>query len=148
MDSQYSGYYSNLLRNDSPETFDQVDETNHPTLSEKVSEVGTTSRKAQRTKNFTRQEDILLVSAWLNTSKDAITGNDQQHGSFWKRIYDYFTTHEGTQYGRTQTSLMNRWSDINAKCAKFVGYVNQIDGRNPSGDNVEGRVTIKLLNYA
>ena len=90
----------------------------------------------------------MLVSAWFNTSKDAITGNNQQLGSFWKRIYDYFITHEGTKYGCTQTSLMDRWSDITAKCAKFVGYVSQIDGRLQTGEVEEGRVTIKLLNYA
>ena len=37
-----------------------------------------TTKKSQRSKNFSPEEDCLLVSAWLNTSKDPITGVDQQ----------------------------------------------------------------------
>ena len=84
MDLEYDGYYSNLLRSDSPDTLVEVEETNHPTFSEKANEVSTASRKSQRTKNFTRQEDILLVSGWLNTSKDAITGNNNNMVPFGK----------------------------------------------------------------
>ena len=35
-------------------------------------------KKSQRSKNFSLEEDCLLVSAWLNTSKDPITGVEQQ----------------------------------------------------------------------
>ena len=37
-----------------------------------------TTKKSQRSKNFSLEEDYLLVSAWLNTSKDPITRVDQQ----------------------------------------------------------------------
>ena len=37
-----------------------------------------TIKYSQRSKNFSQEEDCLLVSAWLNTSKDPITGVDQQ----------------------------------------------------------------------
>jgi len=37
-----------------------------------------TIKKSQRSKNFLPDEDCLLVSAWLNTSKDPITGVEQQ----------------------------------------------------------------------
>ena len=40
-------------------------------------------RKSQKTKNFSVEEDKLIVSVWLNTSKDAINGNEQQGGAFW-----------------------------------------------------------------
>jgi hypothetical protein len=37
-----------------------------------------TIKKLQRSKNFSPEEDCLLVSAWLNTSKNPITGVEQQ----------------------------------------------------------------------
>uniref|UniRef100_A0A1J3GCX0 Glutathione S-transferase T3 n=1 Tax=Noccaea caerulescens TaxID=107243 RepID=A0A1J3GCX0_NOCCA len=37
-------------------------------------------------------EDNVLISAWLNTSKDAIVGNQQKGGTFWKRIAAYFAS--------------------------------------------------------
>ncbi|XP_010456434.1 PREDICTED: uncharacterized protein LOC104737877 [Camelina sativa] len=37
-------------------------------------------------------DDIMLVSAWLNTSKDRITSNEQRRGAFWGRIADYFAS--------------------------------------------------------
>jgi hypothetical protein len=37
-----------------------------------------TIKKSQISKNFSLEEDCLLVSAWLNTSKDPITGVEQQ----------------------------------------------------------------------
>ena len=36
-----------------------------------------TTKKAQRGKNFSPEEYCLLVSAWLNTSKDPITGTNK-----------------------------------------------------------------------
>ncbi|XP_056860045.1 glutathione S-transferase T3-like [Raphanus sativus] len=47
-----------------------------------------TSPVNQRRK-WSTKEDVVLISAWLNTSKDAIVGTDQKAGAFWKRIVDY-----------------------------------------------------------
>ncbi|KAF3575522.1 hypothetical protein DY000_02034335 [Brassica cretica] len=38
-----------------------------------------------RRHKWTPAEDEMLISAWLNTSKDAIVGNNQKSGTFWKR---------------------------------------------------------------
>ena len=35
-------------------------------------------------------EDVVLISAWLNTSKDPVVGNEQRSVAFWKRIAAYF----------------------------------------------------------
>ena len=39
-------------------------------------------RKSQRTKNLSQEKDKLIVSVWLNTSKDTITKNEQQDSAF------------------------------------------------------------------
>ncbi|XP_024013603.1 alpha-humulene/(-)-(E)-beta-caryophyllene synthase [Eutrema salsugineum] len=47
-------------------------------------------RKERRT--WTPADDVLLISSWLNTSKDAIVGNEQRAGAFWKRVAVYFAS--------------------------------------------------------
>ena len=44
-------------------------------------------RKERR--KWTPTYDIVLISSWLNTSKDPIVGNKQRSGAFWKRIAAY-----------------------------------------------------------
>ena len=75
MDSQNDGYFTNMLLSDAEEISNQASGTGHV-------EVATSSKKSQRSKSFTQREDILLIAAWLNTSKDPVIGNDQQHRAF------------------------------------------------------------------
>ncbi|KAF3594037.1 hypothetical protein DY000_02023764 [Brassica cretica] len=35
-------------------------------------------------RKWTPADDEVLISAWLNTSKDAVVGNEQKAGTFWK----------------------------------------------------------------
>ncbi|XP_028102972.1 uncharacterized protein LOC114302174 [Camellia sinensis] len=42
-------------------------------------QIESTTKKSQRCGNFTTEEDNLLVLAWLNTSLDAVHGNEQKH---------------------------------------------------------------------
>uniref|UniRef100_A0A1J3HZE9 Glutathione S-transferase T3 n=1 Tax=Noccaea caerulescens TaxID=107243 RepID=A0A1J3HZE9_NOCCA len=46
------------------------------------------AREARR--RWSVLEDGVLVSGWLNTSKDTIVGNEQKAGAFWKRVAAYF----------------------------------------------------------
>jgi hypothetical protein len=40
-------------------------------------------------KKFIPDEDEIVVSAWLNGSKDPVQGANQSHASFWRRISKY-----------------------------------------------------------
>ncbi|KAL0759994.1 hypothetical protein Bca101_076144 [Brassica carinata] len=40
-------------------------------------------------RKWTTKEDVVLISAWLNTSKDPIVSNEQKAAKFWKRIEEY-----------------------------------------------------------
>ena len=62
--------------------YDDTIQSNSTVLAPVQNEVVSRLRKLQRTKNFSVEEDKLIVSVWLNTSKDAITGNEQQGGAF------------------------------------------------------------------
>ena len=54
-----------------------------------------TTKRGQRGINFTVDEDIKLVSAWLNVSLDAVTSTDQN------------TQHFGREFGSPSTMTRN-----------------------------------------
>ena len=105
------------------------------------------TRKSQRSKNFSPEEDCLLVSAWLNTSKDPITGVDQQTRQFWARVYAYFVEYGANLNNRSQISISNRWQEINREVGKFVGFVTQIENRQQSGTTEESRVMFFVYHF-
>ncbi|CAL5433566.1 unnamed protein product [Camellia sinensis] len=45
-------------------------------------QIESTTKKSQRGGNFTTEEDNLLISSWLNTSLDAVHGNEQKHKTY------------------------------------------------------------------
>ena len=101
MDYQYDVSFTNLLISDD-NVYDEVGDDNLDVLTQIPNEnVVAPTLRAQRTKNFTPAEDNFLVSGWLNTSKDAVTGNEQQSGSFWKRILNYFVSNGGNHIERS-----------------------------------------------
>lgn len=141
MDHVNYGTYTDLLSLD-----DEIYEPNSVVESQPPNVIGgSTMGKHKRKANFTKDEDILLVSAWLNTSKDAVIGSQQNSSSFWGRISEYIVSNEGDE-GRSIPSLKYRWADINKQCAKFAGCVVQQEDLNQSGQTQHGRVINDLKN--
>ena len=62
-----------------------------------------TTKRGQRGINFTMDEDIKLVSAWLNVSLDVATSTDQKHTTFWDKIWSTFRNDK--KFNRTKDSL-------------------------------------------
>uniref|UniRef100_A0A0D3DJN9 Myb-like domain-containing protein n=1 Tax=Brassica oleracea var. oleracea TaxID=109376 RepID=A0A0D3DJN9_BRAOL len=50
---------------------------------------GHTVEDRKERRKWTPTEDVVLISAWLNTSKDPVVGNEQKAIAFWKRIAAY-----------------------------------------------------------
>ncbi|XP_056859112.1 glutathione S-transferase T3-like isoform X1 [Raphanus sativus] len=72
---------------------------------------------------WTPVEDIVLISAWLNTSKDPVVANEQRQGAFWKRIAAYFAASPKIAAGahREEGNCKQRWHKINTQVNKFCG---------------------------
>ncbi|XP_048598100.1 glutathione S-transferase T3-like [Brassica napus] len=88
-------------------------------------------------RKWTTQEDIVLISAWLNTSKDPIVSNQQKLGSFWKRIEDYFNS-SAQLIGfapREWSQCKQRWGRVNEQVCKFVGSYEAALKEQASGQN-------------
>ncbi|XP_048622996.1 glutathione S-transferase T3-like [Brassica napus] len=92
-------------------------------------------RKERRT--WTVTEDIVLISAWLNTSKDPVVDNEQRGYSFWIRVATYFSASpkvaESDKRGRTQCK--QRWHKLNEAVCKFCGAYEAATREKSSGMN-------------
>lgn len=89
-------------------------------------------------KKWSPADDEVLISAWLNTSKDAIVGNDQNKGTFWKRVGEYYAaTPHGQKEGERREHLhcKQRWHRINDLTNKFCGAVAAAERQVSSGQN-------------
>lgn len=82
---------------------------------------------------WSKESTILLISAWLNTSKDAVVGNDQTSSRFWERISEYYNTNK--KYGPTRSGKQckDHWNKINQKVARFNGCYTRVQQARHSG---------------
>jgi hypothetical protein len=151
MDSKFPSSFTNFLMSKSEDILSQPSDSNQLINDLTYSNLNVnTIKKSQRSKNFSPEEDCLLVSTWLNTSKDPITGVEQQTKQFGARVHAYFVKNGGNLNNRSQISISSRWQEINREVGKFVGFVTQIEKRQQSGMTGESRVIlifISMLNY-
>ncbi len=91
--SPYGGYFTSLLNQEDTGVFgyEENEEVENEVMdSPPLNEMNSQSKPKGRSKNFSEAEDMLLISAYLNISTDAITGRDQKDGKYWERIENYF----------------------------------------------------------
>uniref|UniRef100_A0A0D3EBJ9 Uncharacterized protein n=1 Tax=Brassica oleracea var. oleracea TaxID=109376 RepID=A0A0D3EBJ9_BRAOL len=63
-------------------------------------------RKERRT--WTPIDDQVLISSWLNTSKDPVVGNEQRSGAFWQRIAAYFAASPKIAFSERREAAASR----------------------------------------
>jgi hypothetical protein len=151
MDLNFPSSFTNFFMSESEDILSQPSDSNQLINDLTYSNLNVhTIKISQRSKNFSPDEDCLLVSAWLNTSKDPITGVEQQTKQFGARVYAYFVENGENLNNRSQISISSRWQEINREVGKFVGFVTQSENCQQSGMTEESRVIlifISMLNY-
>ncbi|WZZ83525.1 hypothetical protein YC2023_104097 [Brassica napus] len=111
-------------------------ESEMPPFSSQQAEHTPVERHVRR--KWSPADDEVLISAWLNTSKDAIVGNDQKLGKFWKRVGEYFTeSPHGQEDGERRGDLTckKRWHRINDQVTKFCGAYSAAERQIGSGES-------------
>ncbi|XP_010445970.1 PREDICTED: glutathione S-transferase T3-like [Camelina sativa] len=88
-------------------------------------------------KRWIAEEDVNLISAWLNTSNDPVVSNEQQLQSFWKRVADYYKANDRSSgsIARGPSQCKARWNKINHSVNKFVGCYAQASSSRKSGES-------------
>ncbi|XP_013607950.1 glutathione S-transferase T3-like [Brassica napus] len=67
--------------------------------------------RKQRVK-WSTAEDLVLISAWLNTPKDPLVGNEQRAGTFWKRIAAYYNASPMRTSGQSEDDVLKAAHEI------------------------------------
>ncbi|XP_013663740.1 glutathione S-transferase T3-like [Brassica napus] len=132
--SSYFPFHSNV----------HLGESENPPFSSHPSEdtpvgtpVGTPVDRVARRK-WTPTDDEVLISAWLNTSKDAVVGNQQKSLTFWQRVAEYYTTSPhgvGDGEKREHLHCKKRWARINDHVNKFCGAYATAERQISSGES-------------
>nr|AWY10686.1 NAM-like protein [Saccharum hybrid cultivar SP80-3280] len=110
-------------------------------------------QRAANKKNVSRRgtaftkEDLVVCSAFLNISKDPITGVNQTSGGYYKRMHDYFNEHKPEGSNRSQIAVQHRWALIQKAMNKFCGLKEDIDRQNESGKNKQDRIDDAVQMY-
>uniref|UniRef100_A0A0D3CWH7 Myb-like domain-containing protein n=1 Tax=Brassica oleracea var. oleracea TaxID=109376 RepID=A0A0D3CWH7_BRAOL len=81
----------------------------------------------RKRRKWTPADDEVLISAWLNTSKDAVVGNEQKSGTFRKRVE--------SGEPREHLHCKQRWHKINNFTNKFCGAYAAAERHISSGQN-------------
>ena len=111
------------------------------------------------------EEDRVLVSGWLNISKDAATGKiqatviistyvlyhelilytgtNQDKVAFYKRLRQYYLDNCATQNQRSLNSIQQRWSTIQTRLSRFCSILRLIERSNQSGKSYQDMVFLK-----
>ncbi|CAL5369283.1 unnamed protein product [Camellia sinensis] len=142
MEYQGNAYFSNLM-NEFDVDHDFTTESpqqESQSLSFSPEIITQTTKISQRKGNFTEEEDMMLISSWLNISLDPIRGNEQKSKAYWLRVWENYNKYKTFDSERTQTSLMNRWSTIQLATNKFCGCFAQVERLNRSGSTEKDKI--------
>uniref|UniRef100_A0A0D3BXV0 Myb-like domain-containing protein n=1 Tax=Brassica oleracea var. oleracea TaxID=109376 RepID=A0A0D3BXV0_BRAOL len=122
-------------------SFQHVESSHLPEMAS-FCEDSTTERRER--KKWTVTDDLVLISAWLNTSKDPVVGNEQKAGAFWSRIAAYFAASPTVERGAKREAIQckQRWQKMNDLVCKFCGSYAAATRQKTSGQNEAD--TVKL----
>ncbi|XP_033136155.1 glutathione S-transferase T3-like isoform X3 [Brassica rapa] len=97
-------------------------------------ETGTQRKERQK---WTPKDDIVLISSWLNTSKDPVVSNEQRSDAFWTRVAAYFAAsrQDGGRDQRESRHCKQRWHRMNDLVCKFAGAYAAASREKTSGQN-------------
>ncbi|XP_024013984.1 glutathione S-transferase T3-like [Eutrema salsugineum] len=126
-----------------------VNEGNSPTIDLGLSELpqfsthgyddpGLGGKNQAERRKWSLKEDLVLITAWLNTSKDPVVGTDKKTIAFWKRIVSYFNSSPQLvgQARREVSTCKQRYGRINDYVFKFPGSYEAAVKEKTSGQNI------------
>ena len=99
-----------------------------------------TSNSTKRGGNFSVDEDVLLISTWLNIGMDVVHGTEQKGEKFWKIIWEFFCTNNTYGTTRTSGSLSSLWGNINRETSRFAEFMAKVEARSRSGATDEDKI--------
>lgn len=85
--------------------------------------------------NWTEDEDLKLVSAWLHHSVDPVNGVSQKGEHFWKKLVTEFNSNINQERRRTIAQCKTHYTKTNRLVAHFNGCWIRMDRAHGSGQS-------------
>ena len=70
--------------------------------------------------NWTEDENIRLLSSWLNNSVDPIDGNDKKSEYYWKAVVAEFDSNTASNRKRTVEQCKTHWGGCKRDILKIL----------------------------
>jgi hypothetical protein len=147
MASPHGGYYTSHLSQDYQDELCHEDDVEVENEVKEVSpRTGMTSESKIKgqSKNFSEEEDKLLVFAWLNVCQDPVDGNQQKKCNFLGIEFRCIIMNIGHS---SWSSLKNRWGTIKKEVSIFQGFHESIERRNESSKTSNDKANIYLFYF-
>ncbi|XP_048603692.1 glutathione S-transferase T3-like [Brassica napus] len=136
---QGSVYHENFPYGSFHSSVNFAESDTFPAFSSQQSEDAPVDTQAARPvrRKWTPADDEVLISGWLNTSKDSIVANEQRSGAFWIRVGKYYAESvNGREDGvREHGCCKKRWHRINDDVNKFCGAYSAAQRQISSGES-------------
>ncbi|CAN6173520.1 unnamed protein product [Urochloa humidicola] len=94
---------------------------------------GVEASRSAKKRYWTHDEEVRLASAWLNTSKDPVHGNDKKTDSFWGQITKEFNKDTHPDRARDTNQLKIHWTRLSRIINEFNGYWSTVCKMHKSG---------------
>lgn len=116
---------SSPMGSPSPMSMSQGTPASQPVGIEESSEssLEASEKKGERRK-WSEQENIRLISAWLQNSNDPIDGNSKKAESYWKQVVADYNKNSTEKERRTAAQLKTHWATNSQLVSKFNGCWN------------------------
>uniref|UniRef100_A0A0A9C2Y8 Myb-like domain-containing protein n=1 Tax=Arundo donax TaxID=35708 RepID=A0A0A9C2Y8_ARUDO len=107
-----------------------------PVINEEQSESSPEEAKQNSARRYwSEEENLRLVSAWLNISNDPIGGNDKKYDHYWKEVTKEYNKYSPRDRRRSILQCKNHWNRYAPLVTKFNSCWNRMKSAHGSGES-------------
>ncbi|RLN11210.1 hypothetical protein C2845_PM09G03190 [Panicum miliaceum] len=110
--------------------------------------IATPDARSDRRLNWSIEEDIRLVSAWLHNSIDLVDGNNKKPDQYWSDVTSTYNSSTKCNRMRNRNQLKLRWERIKKPVTEFNGCYARITKVHQSGMSDNQKMDQAMQLYA
>ncbi|XP_044971302.1 uncharacterized protein LOC123432074 [Hordeum vulgare subsp. vulgare] len=134
-DSHPHGGFLNLINNTSSHAKARNNWSSLQPINGSNENSGGDCTRTEKRLTWTKQEDLRLVSAWLQNSNDPIQSNYRKNDQYWKDVAAVYNSTTPKNRERQVKQVKDRFAKIKKKVAWFCGSYREAEALYASGEN-------------
>ena len=97
---------------------------------------------------WTEEDNLCLVNAWLNVPIDFVIGNENTARDFWNQVAEEYNANTADNRRRQPIQIKRRWSKMSSEILLFDGMWRRVDDAfTATGQYNQGLVSKSLEMY-